>query len=409
MGNLDNLIRKRQRHLEDCAHYLHTKLQQESNSQIYQLVLDRLKLIDEHFKKIDEILVLLEKMSKLSREPPAVSGIRASFYDQIFSRLQEVEAVMGVLDNIWSDYITFENFSKKFSLLSRIFSQLCEEISVPLGPLFCVILPGDRFGYLRYPNVSRNLFRIFVPISAIENPHVWPVMAHEIGHAFSFLPAVEERIETECGPLISQHLKSVRESVQRSREDFADIEYVLSRSWYQWASEIWADLFALRRLGPCFIDSEMSELMAPDPFSLSTESSGRLFTSSHPPPDIRMKILISYSNQWFPRMSSHTSALQELWNEIVSNRTSPILAEHREVFDLLCDNQLLRSMEQKVTSLLNQLVPIQEIPALSHIAFMKTHPINVTGALSTFLCEGGRTANFIEELGKGSDWQLRSW
>ncbi len=401
MGNLDYLIRKRQKHLEERIHYIQTKLQQESSSHVYQFVLDRLNLVDDHSKRINEILILLGEMPQFPKDPTATSCIRAAFYDQIFSRLQEVETVVSVLDGIWSDYIISEDFAKKFSVVSRIFSQFCDEISEPLGPSFCMILPGDRFGYLRYTNVARNLFRVFVPISAVENPHAWPILAHEIGHAFSFLPTVEERIEMEYGPLISRQLKSIRERIQRSREDFADIEYVLSRSWYQWVSEIWADLFALRRLGPCLIDSEMSELMAFDPFSLGTEPSGRLFTSSHPPPDIRMKLLLHYSIQWFPRMSSHTSALQELWNEIVSNRTSTILTEHREVFDLLCDSQLLRSMEQKAVNLLNQLVPIREVPALTYKTFMRTHPINVTGALSSFLCEGEEDANFIEDLGKG--------
>lgn len=400
LRKLNDSIRERQSHLAKCKQYLQAKLQQEGHPQIYQLVLDRISLINDHFRKIDEILGLIEKVSSLVRETAAVSSLCAPFYNQIFSRSQEIEAIIGVLDDIWSDYITFDNFSKKFSDLSHIFSQLCDEISAPLGSRFSMILPGNSFGYLRYTNVSRNLFRIYVPISAVENPHVWPIIAHEIGHAFSFLPAIEEQIEAECGPLISQHLRSIRERVQRSREDFTDIEYVLSRSWYQWVSEIWADLFALRRVGPCFIDSEISELMAFDPFHLSMEPSGRLFTSSHPPPDVRIKILIRYSNQWFSDMANHVLTLQELWNEMSSSRTSPTLEEHRELFDLLCDNQVLQPMEQKTAVLLDQLVPLQKISMSSFETSMSTRPINITDALSSFLCEGKIDSNFVEELAK---------
>jgi hypothetical protein len=396
---LNDSIRARQSHLAKCKQYLQTKLQQESDPQIYQLVLDRINLIDDHFRKIDEILGLIEKISSLVKKT-AASSLCAPFYNQIFSRSQDIETIIGVLDNIWSDYTIFENFSRKFNDLSRIFSQLCDEISAPLGSRFSMIIPGNSFGYLRYPNVSRNLFRIYVPISAVENPHVWPIIAHEIGHAFSFLPPIEEQIEAQCGPLISQRLRSIREKVQRSREDFADIEYVLSRSWYQWISEIWADLFALRRVGPCFIYSEISELMAFDPFHLSKEPSGRLFTSSHPPPDLRIKILIRYSNQWFPNMTNHVSALQELWNEMLSSRTSPTLEEHREMFDLLCDSQVLQPMEQKMAALLVKLVPPQKISASSFETSMSTRPINVTNALSSFLCEGKIDNNFVEELAK---------
>lgn len=400
MGSLNDSIRERQNHLAKCKQYLQAKLQQEGHPQVYQLVLDRISLIDDHLRKIDDILGLIEKVSSIVQETAAASGLCAPFYNQIFSRSQEIEAIIGVLDNIWSDYIAFQSFSKKFSNLSRIFSRLCDEISAPLGSRFSMILPGGSFGYLRYPNVSRNLFRIYVPISAVEDPHVWPIVAHEIGHAFSFLPPIEEQIGAECGPLISQRLRSVRDKVQRSREDFADIEYVLSRSWYQWISEIWADLFALRRVGPCFIDSEISELMAFDPFHLSMEPSGRLSTSSHPPPDLRMRILIHYSKQWFSDMVNHTSALQILWAEVLSKRTSPTLEEHREMFDVLCDTQLLQPIEQKLATLLNEFVPLQKISQSSYETLMKTHSINVTDALSSFLCGGRKEDNFVEELAR---------
>jgi hypothetical protein len=400
LSQLDDWVRKRKGHLTNCLQYLQTKLQQECPPQIYQLILDKIDLINDHSRKIDDILRLIERMPLLAGEPSVVSNLCASFYNQIFSRLQEIEAIIGVLDDIWSDYIAFENFSKRFSDLSHIFSKLSDEISVPLGPHFSMILPGNSFGYLLFPNVSRNLFRIFVPISAIENPYVWPIMAHEIGHAFSFFPAVEERIKAECGPLISQRLRSVRERTQRSREDFADIEYILSRSWYQWFSEIWADLFALRRVGPCFIDSEMLELMAFDPFSLSIESTGHLFTSSHPPPDLRIKMLVRYSTQWFSNMRNHVSTCQDLWNEMISNRTSPTLEEHRESFDLLCDSQLLQPMEHKAVDLLSQLIPLQEMPSSPFETAMNTRPINVTGALSSLLCEGRIHEHFVEEITK---------
>jgi len=140
--------------------------------------------------------------------------------------------------------------------------------------------------------------------------------------------------------------------------------------------------------------------MAFDPFHLSMEPSGRLFTSSHPPPDVRIKILIRYSNQWFSDMANHVLTLQELWNEMSSSRTSPTLEEHRELFDLLCDNQVLQPMEQKTAVLLDQLVPLQKISMSSFETSMSTRPINITDALSSFLCEGKIDSNFVEELAK---------
>lgn len=400
MSSLNGLILKRKTHLTNCMQYLQTKLQQECPNQLYQLVQDRISLVNDHFRRIDDISRLIESMPRSIGEPASVSDFRASFYNQIFSRLQEIEAIIGVLDSIWSDYFAFDNFSKKFTDLYLIFSKLCNEISTPLGSHFTMILPGNGFAYLRFPNVARNLFRILVPTSSLENPHVWPIVAHEIGHAFSFLPAIEERIEAECGPLISQRLRSIQETVNRSREEFADIEYVLSRSWYQWVAEICADLFALRRAGPCFIDSEVFELMAFDPFSLSIERLNHLFTSSHPPPDLRVKALLRYSNQWFPHMSYHVSTCQKLWDEISSNRLSSTLEEHRELYGLLCDAEVLQRLEQKVVTILDQLVPVQRISSSSFEKLMDSQPINVTDALSSLLCEGRARGNFVGELAK---------
>jgi hypothetical protein len=339
-------------------------------------------------------------MSRLVGKPALVSNFRASFYNQIFWRMQEIEAIIRVLNNVWSSYIAFDNFSKRFSHLCLIFSKFCEEISSPLGSHFTMILPGNDFAYLRFPNVARHLFRVFVPTSASEDPHVWPIMAHEIGHAFSFLSAVEERIEAECGPLISQRLRSIQERTQRSREEFADVEYVLSRSWYQWVAEICADLFALRRVGPCFIDSQVLELMAFDPFSLNMERSGHLFVSSHPPPDLRIRMLIRCSNQWFSQMATHASACQKIWDEMLSNRSSPTLDERRELFDLLCDHEVLQPLEQTIANMFNQLVPIKNLSLSSLEAIMTTRPINVTDALSSLVCEGRTDGPFVEELAK---------
>lgn len=398
MIHLNSLIRERKSHLINRLQYLQTRLEHECSAQVYQLVLDGISLIYSHFQRVDEISALIEKIPASVNDPALGVNLCVPFYNQIFSRLQEIEAVVEVLDDVWGNYVTSESFSKKFSELYQVFSKFCDEISVPLGAHFNMILPGNCFMYSRFPTVARNLFRTFVPISAIQNPYVWPILAHEIGHAFSFIPNIEELIEAECGPLISQHLRSIRERVQRSREEIADIEYILSRSWYQWVSEIWADLFALRRVGPCFVDSEMFELITSDPFSPSMEASGRLYIFSHPPPDVRIKILVHNSNQWFPQLTNHVSNCQKLWDEMISSRTSQTLEEHREWFDLLCDNQLLQPMEQRVVALLDQLVPLQNVTSSSLETVMSTQPISVTSALSSLVCEGGTCGHFIEKL-----------
>ncbi len=397
MSELEDLIRKRQSHLTKCTQYLQAELLNHCPSPIYQLVKDRINLIDEHKRKIDDISGFIKRLqSKNSSD--SVSDLQQSFYNQIFSRLQEIEAIIGVLDDVWSSHIAFDNFSRKFNDLYLIFSKLCDEISLPLGSHVSMILPGDSFAYLNFQDISRSLFRIFAPISALENPNVWPIMAHEIGHAFYFLPTVEGQMQAECGPVISQYLSSIQQRVRRSREEFADIEYVLSRSWYQWVAETFADLFALRRIGPCFIDAEMFELMVFDPFSLSIESSGRLICSSHPPPDLRVKSLINCANRWFPDNSARISLSQKSWDDLLSSRASSTLEENREFFDLLCDPKVQQAIEERVVAKLDQFVPLQNFTGSSLETLMNTEPISVSDILSSFLSEAKTNDNFVEKL-----------
>jgi len=61
---------------------------------------------------------------------------------------------------------------------------------------------------------------------------------------------------------------------------------------------------------------------------------------------------------------------------------------------------MIEPIEQKIVTVLDQLVPLQNIGASSFETLMNTHPIHVTSALSSLFCEGMAHANFVEELAK---------
>lgn len=395
---METLIRKRREHLARCTEYLRTNLAHSCPRGMFDILQERFTSITQTFGRIDQVLALLRQMTR-SYNSRIDSNLRASFYSQIFRRLREIENSIGVLDEIWSSYIAFRDFAQNFSELYLIFSKLEKEISVPLEPShFSMFLASNGFGYLDFSNVSKYLFRIYVPVSAIKNPSVWPILAHEIGHAFCFLPRVKTRIDTEFAPRISQHIRSICERVERSRESPANIQYILSRSWYHWLFEISADLFALRRIGPSFIHSQIFELMVFDPFSLGIIESGPLFISTHPPPDLRIKMLIRRSREWFPQVATYISECEQQWKMISSQHSSITLERQREWYDVLCNDRLMDFMEDQMVALLNETTSLQNVSLLSVQQAMAQEPISIPNVLLSVVSEAMLYEEFVEEL-----------
>jgi len=380
------MLERRENYLKRRSSYLRRQLESRGLLDLFSLVQEKFDSIDRSFHVMQRIKKAIDALPLSEDRFSVPSMLRASFRDLLFRRLEEIEAEINSLDEVWGSYIAFEDFSRRFQEVHLVLSRFLNEVSSPLGrTCSCMILPGRHFGYLGFINVSKHLFRIFVPVSAIKETRVWPILAHEIGHAYLFLPRVHEKISTELAPRISEVVRSICERLERTRENLEVTEYFLSRSWYQWLMEIGADLFALRRVGPSFVSALMLELMPSDPFSLGLEPAGPWVVSTHPPPDFRVRLVIRHSREAFPSLSKNVSMLEDMWEREVSSRVSDTLEERRELYDLLCTDEILRPLEEKMVDLLAETVPLQDASILPLEAILSSTEISVTRALLSLI------------------------
>lgn len=399
MSQPEDVIQRRETYLKRRSFYLRRQLESQGPPNLLSLVQEKFDSIDRSFRVMQRFRDAISALSLSEDRLSVPSMLRASFRDLLFRRLEEIEAEINSLDEVWGSYIIFKDFSRRFSELYLVLSRFLNEISFPLGRTrFCMILPGGHFGYLGFINVLKHLFRIFVPVSAIKEPVVWPILAHEIGHAYLLLPRVHERISTELAPIISEVVRSICERVERTRENLEVTEYFLSRSWYQWLMEIGADLFALRRVGPSFASVLMFELMPSDPFSLSLIPAGPWVVSTHPPPDFRVRLIMRHSREEFPPLSKSVSMLENLWDREVSSRVSDTLEERRELYDLLCANEVLQPLEEKMVNLLTEVAPLEDASILPLEAILSSSELSVTRALLSLTFGEGLTEDFIRKL-----------
>lgn len=379
------LIAEKKERLERRRDYLQSQFMKDCPAELLRVISDKIAAISNTFNTIDQIGRVLDQMSTIEN---GISNpeLQLSFYNQIFQRFIEAELSISVIDEIWSCYLTSRNFAASGNI-RWMFSEFEKEIASPLGSNRCsFFLFSNEFGYLHFANIPKNLFRIYVPFSAIENPYVWPILAHELGHAFCFLPNIYQRIETEFGPILSQHISSVIGRMERTRQDVDATRYFLSRSWYQWILEIGADLFALRRIGPAFIHSQIFEMLVFDPFSLSLSNSGS-FRSTHPPHDKRIRMLIDCSKEWFPLLVSSADKYEKEWNAVSGRHQSSTLERQRELYDILCNDELLNSIIEKMKQLLSQTTPLQTIVSLPYKKALNRKPLNISNILLSALSE----------------------
>jgi hypothetical protein len=126
----------------------------------------------------------------------------------------------------------------------------------------------------------------FIPFFERENYLMWPLFAHEFGHAFyDQKRPVFEHFHEEINRVVNRDFrKTAGEESEKKREEKLEKFKI---TWHDWMSEIFADIYGVSTLGPAFLFSYLHQNLCDNPYRLLENEMGRY---EHPPHVIRTKI-----------------------------------------------------------------------------------------------------------------------
>jgi hypothetical protein len=212
--------------------------------------------------------------------------------------------------------------------LNRLIEHIRSETNFPLLPPIVTSLSQQYFHI--YPNL--NL--LFVPLSEGDFLLHLPDLYHELAH-----PLVTERYDRRVRPIqaaFSQTLDTVLEYIaneqqkeerRRGPQRIGFYLYLWQKSWLEWTTEFYCDLYAICTIGPAFAWSHiyLCAKYGNDPFEVPTMS-----RQSHPADDARMKTMLCGL-----RLLGYTQeadVIQTKWEELINISGAKPGPEYRRCF-----------------------------------------------------------------------------
>ncbi|MEN4012454.1 MAG: hypothetical protein ROW48_10500 [Bellilinea sp.] len=256
----------------------------------------------------DELSRLLDGL-KFLLEDPRMQMIE--YQPERLRRFRRIVDQMGLLETTAIAALERHNCDDLF--LNRFIETIKQETQYPLLPPVVTSLSQQYF------HIFPNLNLLFVPLSEGDFLLHLPDLYHEIAH-----PLVTERYNRRVKPFqdaISNALDIVLEYVEeeqqkeerrRGPQKLFFYFYLWEKSWLEWTTEFFCDIFAICTIGPAFAWSHiyLCAKYGQDPFIVPTAH-----LVSHPADAARMKsMLFALELLGF---NEDVGKIQQKWDELI--------------------------------------------------------------------------------------------
>lgn len=271
----------------------------------------------------DELSYLLDSLRMLLEDP------RMQLPNYQPERLRQFRRITEHMSFLETTAIAaLERHNNDDVFLNKLIEHIRNEIHYPLLPPIVTSLSQQYF------HIFSNINLLFVPLSEGDFLLHLPDLYHELAH-----PLVTERYNRRVKPFqdaLSAALDIVldyteeeqqKESRRRGPQRIAFYLYLWQKSWVEWMTEFFCDLYGICTIGPAFAWSHIY---------LCTKHGHNLFRVptvsmiSHPADDARMKAMLhGLRHLGFPQEADR---IQAKWDELIAISGTHPEPEYRRCF-----------------------------------------------------------------------------
>lgn len=285
----------------------------------------------------DELSGLLDGLRALLEDPQ----MQLPNYQP--ERLRQFRRIVEYMSFLETTAIApLERFNDDDVFLNRLIEHIRTEIHYPLLPPVVTSLSQEYF------HIFPNLNLLFVPLSEGDFLLHLPDLYHELAH-----PLVTERYNRRVKPfqdafsnaldIVLEYLAAEQQKEERRHgpQKIGFYLYLWQKSWLEWMTEFYCDLYAICTVGPAFAWSNiyLCAKIGHNPFSVPTT---RL--ESHPADAARMKVML-YGLELLG-FTHEVPAIQAKWDELITISGARPEPEYRRCFP---DSILRQIAENAIT------------------------------------------------------------
>lgn len=213
--------------------------------------------------------------------------------------------------------------------LNRLVEHIRTETNLPLLPPIVSSLSQEYF------HILTNLNLLFVPLSEGDFLLHLPDLYHELAH-----PLLAERYDRRVQPfqaalsrtldMVLQYISDEQVKEQRKNrppQRIAFYLYLWQKSWLEWATEFYCDLFAICTVGPAFAWSHIYLCSKYGKNLFEVPTTGMI---SHPADDARLKAMLFALRQL--GFTDEADQISGKWDELIAISGAKAEAEYRRCF-----------------------------------------------------------------------------